>query len=250
MNYKFYEKTEDDTLVILEPRVGFRRKFDFSSGWSRIRFGFHASITDDTQDNGTISPTGTTTLSAPTVDLGLYMGLKDDSNILPGVVGSRYIGAFPAASSKYSRHSVSASGNYAYNTNSSSGSSSIYAATEGVTASRISLDWVGVPHATTPIHGVGNASVNSTNYADPHVYEVEIGDDLTLRKLYWSSTPDKTPSLEKLESFMLGWTNVKEMVFPNPWPAGVRPDCIFFYWPWLDSRLRIHNVLIMNMSNG
>jgi hypothetical protein len=82
-----YLKSLENALV-LAPREGFMRPFDFSA-WTEIRIGFFASIVS-TAGSNTLGTTETVVFNSTSDQWTI--GLKSTTSDLPGVVGTDFVG--------------------------------------------------------------------------------------------------------------------------------------------------------------
>lgn len=85
-----YQKTVTDKTIILSPREALIRPFDFGDDWTEMRFGFFVGGVTAAGDNTGISSSEFLTLS--TFADRLTIGLKDNTDDLPGVAGTNFVG--------------------------------------------------------------------------------------------------------------------------------------------------------------
>lgn len=85
-----YQKTVTDKTIILGPREGFIRPFDFGTDWTEMRIGMFISGVTSAGDNTGIS--ATETLALTTYADRLTVGIKDNTDDLPGVAGTNFVG--------------------------------------------------------------------------------------------------------------------------------------------------------------
>lgn len=92
MAITYYKATTlgiDETLI-LDPREAFHQPFDVGAGWTEIRIGFLISHTPWNNDNGGQLAE---TAGGGTSTERYWFGIKDSSQILPGVAGSIFFGS-------------------------------------------------------------------------------------------------------------------------------------------------------------
>lgn len=87
---KIYEKIVGDKTLILEPREGFMRPFDFGTEWTEMRFGFYYGIVTAAGDNTGVSTSENIT-QASYIDR-CTIGLKSNTGDIPGVAGTNFVG--------------------------------------------------------------------------------------------------------------------------------------------------------------
>lgn len=91
-----YEKTITDKTLILSPREGVLRQFDFGS-WTQMRLGIFWSMVSSVDDNAKYAVAEFLTYNTP-LD-SMCVGIKNaDTQDLPGETGAQYMGLFTRSS--------------------------------------------------------------------------------------------------------------------------------------------------------
>ncbi len=84
-----YQKTSTDKTFILGAREQVARQFDFGTDWTEIRIGMFWSPVSLASNNAAASLEG---VPVSTVLDRYFFGIKDNSGLVPGQAGSRYLG--------------------------------------------------------------------------------------------------------------------------------------------------------------
>ena len=84
-----YQKTVTDKTIILGPREAFIRPFDFGD-WTEMRIGMFVGAVTAAGDNTGISTPET--LALTTYADRLTIGIKDNTDDMPGVAGTNFVG--------------------------------------------------------------------------------------------------------------------------------------------------------------
>ena len=240
-----YQKTASDISVILEPReAAFRIPEASANQWTELRLGAFLSLTTAAADNAAIP--AESYLSSTVYDRFCF-GLKNSSNnTLPGVTGSTAWGLL--GQNAMTNQTFSANGNFRYG-NGFAGAGH-----------------VGIVNDTTYKVGLGGAaysiSLSANNPTGSSDYALFLGlkfiitnrGTATQQVQIIRASPLTTytdVSETALRSILVNFDSIDES---NPEAAkdandGATawdvPDAVFIRFPMLLSRLRLHNVMVM-----
>jgi hypothetical protein len=245
-----------DKVVILSIRGYVVYPFS-APGWKDLRVGFLSSVTDDTVDDPASPITGLAeTIAQPglTTSDRLWIGLKTNDDLFPKNAGVTFIGftnctIFLNETGGDSFLVSSDSGTGTSNTNFWRPGNSAYPVTGAI--------WDGgTPKPATilkPMHFAQN-TVNAGGYAALHVLRLTRPDSgasspITVTTKTGTNTDvlfTDTPTLDLLQTNLQNFpTTVSQM---GPVTLSKVPDALFCYWPFFNSRLRLHAVGFLSAS--
>jgi hypothetical protein len=242
-------KGASDKTVLLGIRESLT--IGFSAGnWLDLRIGMFMSLTDEVSDDLGTNVAGLTESPASTPNYTLsnhyYFGLKDRSAIMPYATGSTFIGYTSLAGGYSARLSSSDIGSGATNSNywrpnNPGYPARTFLALEG-TIVRATTD------AVTPLflHFPQNTT-NAGGYAVLIAMRLVRSDirsnvvTVTVKSVGYSTdlTYSDTPTLDVLHNALDVWTPSVRTI--GPFKVTTIPSSMFYYWPFRQSRLRIHS---------
>lgn len=252
---EIYHKVDggaDDKLVILNTRAYVRYPFE-ADNWTDLRIGFFVSLTSTGADNTITGLAETTIGSNLTSDLGYYIGAYSNVDPLPGELRpSTFIGFtnFPGRISVGTGKLLSSDiGQGTSNTDfwrpDSTLRVKIYGAIIDQQIPLATFTSAIQPHFVQNYaggHAPGYATLLGIRMTRPtatsNTLTVQIKSGTLTGDILFSSTP--TSAL--LDSNLAAFPTTVQQVGPVT-VQGV-PTTLFCYWPFLNSRLRIHAVRV------
>jgi hypothetical protein len=247
-----YEKTVDDKVVILNTRTKLWQGFS-APNWIDLRVGFFLSLTEETADD-TITGLGETIAQPLGVSDRYWIGVKDRSNVMPKTQGVPFIGFTNAArgvpreplTSGDSRLTTSDIGVGTTNANfwrpnASNQNYRSFMMQDGIatrayggTASNALAQ-----HFPQNVGGAGGYAVLlgirlQRSRANSRAITASVKSNAHSADMLYSSVP--TNDLLRT-SLAASWPTSQTF---GPVEFLTVPTALFLYWPFYDSRLRIH----------
>ena len=245
-----YQKTVDDRAIILNPRAYYSQPF-LAPDWTDLRVGFFLSLTDKTNDDlttgfaetipnpGLMDFFGRYWLGvASTPSGGVFAGFTNVGVRLPDVQGDTVLLASDAgvgAGTTHWRPGNSQNNKY---------SAAIFDGNMKRTVSVLD---------NLQQHFPQDATTVAAGYAV--LLGLQLLRDNATSKRITMRIKSTTHSADMLYSN----TPTKELIHSSldPWPASVQlgpvtlsqvPNAFYFYWPWHNSRLRVHSIGLLRAA--
>ena len=241
-----YQKTVDDRAVILNPRAYYIHPF-LAPGWTDLRLGFFLSLTDKTNDDLTtgFAETIPNIVNGPLGSFDRYW-----LGVLDGVTGKTFAGFTNVGAQIPDRQ----------------GDSTLVASDAGIgtgTAfwrpgnSTNSLYSAAIFDQTRKLTAPNQNNIQQHFPQDATTVAAGYAVLLGLQLLRDNSTSNnitmRIKSSTNSADMLFSNTPTKELIHSSldPWPASVQlgpvsvtnvPSAFYFYWPWHNSRLRVHSI--------
>jgi hypothetical protein len=245
-----YQKTVDDRAIILNPRAYYIQPF-LAPDWTDLRLGFFLSLTDKTNDDLTTGFAETITNPPLGLDawnrywLGVlgpggqtFAGFTNVGNVLPDRTGDSVLVGSDAG--------IGAGSSFWWPHNSSN---SQY--TAAIFDQNVKLTAGNVDNAQQ--HFPQDAPTVAAGYA------VLLGLQLLRDNATSNRITMRIKSTTKSADMLFSNTPTKELIHSSldPWPASAQlgpvtvstvPNSFYFYWPFHNSRLRVHSIGVLRMA--
>jgi hypothetical protein len=236
-----------DKVVILSTRTYVIYPFS-APGWTDLRVGFLSSVTDDVADDTITGLAETIAQPGLTTSDRLWIGLKTNDDLFPKNAGVTFIGftnctVFLNETGGDSFLTSSDSGIGTTNSNFWRPGNSLYPVTGAI--------WDGgTPKPATilkPMH-FAQDTTGAGGYAALHMLRLTrpssgSSSPITVTTKTGTNTDvlfTSTPTLDLLQTNLQNFpTTVSQM---GPVTLSKVPDALFCYWPFFNSRLRLHAV--------
>lgn len=264
---KVIDKGPGDKTVILNVRQKYRQGFE-ASNWVDLTIGFLLSLTSSGADDWSPGPSPNLAETIGT-DPGLlgvtdryWIGVKDDSAIMPHQTGSVFIGF--TNESQENRVPTNGSSQLVSSDAAIGATNSDYwRAKNGSTGSSANKNWLMTDGIFVPAWGADNTQQHFVqNYAGGHAagYATLLMLRLTrpdgnsklitattkagthATDVLFTSTPTEALLQANLESFP---GTVQQL---GPVTLSAVPAALYLYWPFHNSRLRIHAAGILQLA--
>jgi hypothetical protein len=242
-------KGSSDKTVLIGVRESLTQGFS-APNWLDLRVGWFMSLTDEVSDDlgTTVAGLAEAPASTPTYVLAnhYYIGLKDRSALMPYDIGSVFAGFTSLAGTYSARLSTSdiASGGstnlYYWRPNNPGFPNRTFLVSESknvrATADNVPPFYFHFPQDTVNAGGyavlLGMQLLRSN--ASSKVVTINVKSVAQSADILYSNTPTTQLIHDSLESFP---TSVQAI---GPFTMNALPTAFFFYWPFRQSRLRIH----------
>lgn len=249
MDAECYQKTVDDRAIILNPRAFYIQPF-LAPNWTDLRVGFFLSLTDKTNDDLTTGFAQTITNpgalhSSDRYFLGVintttgnpFYGFTNLAQFDPDRIGDSTLVASDAGvgtGTAFWRPGNSANNKYTA------------AIVDHGQIRRVLVD-------NLQIHFPADATTVAAGYAVLLGLQL-LRDDATSKNITM-----RIKSTTKSADMLYSNTPTKELIHSSldPWPASLQlgpilvtnvPNAFYFYWPWSNSRLRVHSIGVLRMA--
>jgi hypothetical protein len=227
-------------------------------GWTDLRVGFFSSVTDDTVDDPASPITGLAeTIAQPglTVSDRLWIGLKTNDDLFPKNAGVTFIGftnctMLPGGEINGDSFLASSdAGTGTSNTNFWRPGNSTLPVTEGIWDGGTPKAGIGIPmHFAQDTTGAGGYAVlhmlrlqrPGSGASSPITVTIKTGTNMDV---LFTNTPTLNLLQTNLQNFP---TTVSQM---GPAVLSKVPDALFCYWPFFNSRLRLHAVGFLSATS-
>jgi hypothetical protein len=255
-------KGASDKTVLLNVRESLTIPFS-APNWLDLRIGFFLSLTTESDDDVQTGLTENIGLAptSPAIADNFYIGLKDSSNIMPATTGSTFAGFSSLYSNVGAQLSSSDIGsgttnaNYWRPNNPTALANRTFMLSNGTTAittEGISPLYLHFPQDNTGAGGyavlVGMQFLRSS--ASSKIITVTVKSIGQSADMLYSNTPTTQLMHDTLASWPTNLATIGPFNFiggDSPVTAtgfegggGMVPDAFFYYWPFRQSRLRIH----------
>ena len=248
-----YQKTVDDRAIILNPRAYYAHPF-LAPDWTDLRVGFFLSLTDKTNDDlttGSFAETIPNIVNGPLGSFDRYwLGVLDT---VEGQTFAGFTNVGPQIPDRTGDSTLVAS-------DAGTGTGTAFWCPGNSTNNKISAAIFDHGRKLTlPIvdnlqqHFPQDAGTVAAGYAV--LLGLQLLRDNTTSKSITMRIKSTTHSADMLFSN----TPTKELIHSSldPWPASVQlgpvtvanvPSSFYFYWPWHNSRLRVHSIGLLRAA--
>lgn len=230
-----FQKTATDNCVILNPRESLTYPFSLGQ-WTDLRMGMYVSLTSTTGDNTVFG--GNETFNYNSGLSSVFVGLTSSGNSLPGDNGKTYIGIGPQPSSptcaitstristsdtQTNSMAIDQNGDFARGTNTTLNA---YITVTPATAATNYAVFYGLRFVVGPNNQYSIWSMaGSAGVTDPTVESVRL-----------QLTTQPNVAYQGTIYFNNGFTSTGIQI--------PRPDNVYLYFPFSNSRVRIHSLVV------
>lgn len=228
-----FQKTASDIALVLGTREALL--YPFSAGiWTEIKIGIAVSLTDDVDVNADVGSNSEILTNDPKNNF--YLGLKSNNLIFPGELGTEFVGFATHQGGRYINRNVLNAG----------GASPNIRALRGETL----IDTGGPPNNFQPARDDAHLTVDYVRlYLMRYVVTNRGAANQTIGIADDDGEFSSTPTISKLRQELSNWTGSTTEV---DWFYGGQalpvPDALFIRWPFFETRLRIHSIVLERTS--